>query len=356
MGIGLNPVPTTYHTLLYDNYTDLGILFGGIHWKPTDLEVTDERRNVDRRCSKEASELGEQWTGPGAKHPWSEKRFLEYITARCQQIDFCCTLANLEVGQGTFFNGYWIREVEMAPLCLQNVSMVCRNDCDVKAFFPIFYPILVEGVWTFSPNACQSNCGGHGTCQMSQCTCEVGWYGADCLSKRCPGSSCYTHPYTKEQFCVECSQHGRCVEGQCECYPGWGYDDCSAVLCENNCSSNHLVTRGVCVEDFPVHQCVCIGKWGGPTCDRALCLNECAGRGTCNQGVCECDKYFHGEDCSLFAFPLKSDDKYGAASGGEWDWQGLDKPQKTYSYTDNVPQIQRIVPLEPEIPTTTTVL
>merc|ERR1712139_715056 len=346
MGIGLNPVPTTYHTLLYDNYTDLGILFGGIHWKPTDLEVTDERRNVDRRCSKEASELGEQWTGPGAKHPWSEKRFLEYITARCQQIDFCCTLANLEVGQGTFFNGYWIREVEMAPLCLQNVSMVCRNDCDVKAFFPIFYPILVEGVWTFSPNACQSNCGGHGTCQMSQCTCEVGWYGADCLSKRCPGSSCYTHPYTKEQFCVECSQHGQCLNGKCDCYAGWGFDDCSAVLCPNNCSSDYQVTRGICVEDFPVHQCSCLGKWTGVACERAMCLNDCSGRGTCEEGVCNCEKYFHGEDCSLFAFPLKSDDVYSGLVE-EWDWQGLDEPQKTYTYAD-------IDPIVPEIMTTIT--
>jgi hypothetical protein len=48
----------------------------------------------------------------------------------------------------------------------------------------------------------------------------------------------------------------------------------------------------------------------------------------------------------LFAFPLKSDDKY---SGGEaeWDWQGLDKPQKTYSYSDVIPRV-------PEIQTTTT--
>jgi len=345
--MGLNPVPTSYHTFLYDDSLDLGILFGGIHWKPTDLEITDERRNVDRRCMKEAQELGETWTGPTAKHAWEERRFLEYITRRCAESEFCCTLANLQPGEGLLFTGFYIREVPGAPLCLRNVSMVCRLDCEKKAFKPIFYPIMVEGVWTFSPNACQSDCGGHGVCLMSQCTCEVGWYGADCLSKRCPGSSCYTHPYTKEQHCVECSQHGRCMDGTCSCNPGWGYDDCSAGLCPNNCSSNHLVTRGICVEDFPVHQCVCMGKWAGVACDRALCLNDCAGRGTCNEGVCECEKYFHGEDCSLFAFPLKSEDAYaGNAEELAWDWQGLDEPQKTYGYDD-------IVPWKPEIPGTT---
>lgn len=341
--IGLNPVPTTYHTMLYDNASDLAIVFGGLHWKPTDLEVTDERRNVDRRCVKEAQEFALTWTGAGAKYPWSEERFLEYITGRCAQDQFCCSLANLKPGTGLVFGGLYIRPHIFAPLCLHNVSMVCRADCETKAFKPVFYPIMVEGVWTFSPNACQSDCGGHGTCLMSQCTCEVGWYGADCLSKRCPGTSCYTHPYTKEQHCVECSQHGRCIDGRCECYQGWGYDDCSAVTCQNNCSSNHLVTRGVCVEDFPVHQCVCIGKWAGVMCERAMCINDCSGRGECKDGVCECEQYFHGEDCSLFAFPLLSDggDSYG---GGlqEWDWQGLDQPQKTYSYDDIVPTVSEI--------------
>jgi len=283
----------------------------------------------------------------GRKYEWNETRFLAYITGRCTESQFCCSLANLRRGQGVDYDGLQIRAQPGAPLCLLNASLVCRSDCEKKAFKPVFYPILTEGVWTFSPNACQSNCGGHGIFQMSQCACEVGWYGADCLSRRCPGSSCYTHPYTKEQHCVECSQHGRCIDGQCECYQGWGYDDCSAVLCKDNCSSNHLVTRGVCVEDFPVHQCVCWGKWAGLTCERALCLNECSGRGMCNvDGTCGCDKYFHGEDCSLFSFPLKSDDKYSGKLK-PWDWQGLDQPQKTYSYTD-------VVPRQPEIPPTTT--
>jgi len=350
---GLSPVSTTYHTFLYDNYTDKAILFGGIHWKPTDLAVTDERRNVDRRCLKEAQELTEKWTGPTAKQPWKEELFLKYLTDRCQENEFCCSLSGLSPGMGTVYHGLYIREYIFAPLCLRNVSMVCRIDCEAKAFRPIFYPIMVEGVWTFNPMACISDCGGHGTCELSQCTCEVGWYGADCLSKRCPGSSCYTHPYTKEQHCTECSQHGRCIDGACECYPGWGYDDCSAVLCPKNCSSDHLVTRGICVEDFPVHQCVCLGKWSGEACDEALCLNDCSGRGECKEGVCDCQKYFHGEDCSLFAFPLKSDDEYnvgkfwnGVDGDKAWDWQGLDQPQTTYSYDD-------IVPLEPEIPMTT---
>lgn len=333
--VGMNPMSTTFHTFLYDNETDLGILFGGIHWKPTDLKVTDDRRNVDRRCVKEAAELGEQWTGAASKNEWSEQKFLDYLTSRCMSGQFCCTLANLQRGQGLIFNGINIRQIPNAPLCMRNVSIICRQDCEKKAFKPVFYPIMAEGVWSFSPNSCQSDCGGHGKCLMSQCTCEVGWYGADCLSKRCPGSTCYTHTYTKEQHCVECSQHGRCIDGVCECYAGWGYDDCSAVLCDKNCSSNHLVTRGICVPDFPVHQCVCLGKWSGPTCDRALCLNDCSGRGTCVDGVCNCDRYFHGEDCSLFAFPLISDDALSATTK-PWDWQGLENPSRVYTYNDVV--------------------
>merc|ERR1719460_3237772 len=133
---------------------------------------------------------------------------------------------------------------------------------------------------------------------------------------------CYQHIYTKEQYCIECSQHGRCIDGTCECVPGWGYDDCSVVMCEDNCSSTHLETRGVCVEDFPVHQCVCMGKWSGPTCNKELCLNDCSKRGECVDGVCHCERFFYGDDCSLFFFPLTSDDKI---SGDNWNWFDTDR-------------------------------
>ena len=59
MVLNILPVYGT-HTSSYAE--DLAIVFGGLHWKPTDLEVTDERRNVDRRCVKEAQEFALTWT------------------------------------------------------------------------------------------------------------------------------------------------------------------------------------------------------------------------------------------------------------------------------------------------------
>merc|ERR1719321_350384 len=108
--------------MLYDNTTDLGILFGGIHWKPTDLDTTDSRRNVDRRCFKEAQELTEKWTGSTASQPWNEQSFLDYITKRCGEGQFCCQLAELNEGEGLIFGGLYIRPYPRGALCLRNVS------------------------------------------------------------------------------------------------------------------------------------------------------------------------------------------------------------------------------------------
>merc|ERR1712070_1068359 len=112
-----------------------------------------------------------------------------------------------------------------------------------------------EGVWILSTDECPGNCSGHGRCEFTQCICELGWYGIDCSLPRCPGSICYAQSRTKEQFCVECSAHGRCINGTCACFPGWGFDDCSTPECPVNCSTTPTEVRGVCVEDFPVHQC-----------------------------------------------------------------------------------------------------
>merc|ERR1712217_123763 len=61
--IGVKPVATSYHTLLYDNRTDLLILFGGLNWRPTNLNSTDTDFNLDRRCEKEARELEGKFNG-----------------------------------------------------------------------------------------------------------------------------------------------------------------------------------------------------------------------------------------------------------------------------------------------------
>lgn len=293
---GPRPPSMSYHTMLFSEDMNLFVVFGGLHWDQTDLQVTDDQRNVDRRCFKEAQGLQDNYAGV------PQDDFIQRMRELCDRDDFCCMLTSEEIVPTTI-RGIRVRD-SVGGLDLIAVSTLCRADCADKQFFPDFYPIMTEGVWTFSPSACMNDCSGHGVCDMSRCVCEPRWYGTDCSMLRCPGSACYVHPKTKEQFCVECSQHGRCLEGRCQCTPGWSNDDCSSVLCEGNCSSTYNETRGVCIPDFPVNQCHCLGPWSGLNCSLALCLNGCAGHGRCVDGNCMCDANFHGEDCSLFVWPL----------------------------------------------------
>jgi len=293
---GIHPPSMSYHTMLYSDQLNRVLVFGGLHWGKTNLTESDRVRNIDRRCFKEAQGLKE------AEQDTEESEFFKKLRTRCAESGFCCVLTREEPTPDVI-DGTPIRN-SSGGLDLLAISLLCRRDCESKAFFPKFHPIMVEGVWGFSTDVCAQNCSGHGYCDMSLCVCEPSWYGVDCSQPRCPGSTCYTHRKTKEQFCVECSQHGRCVYGECVCFPGWGYEDCSVPVCEDNCSSTLMETRGTCVEDFPVHQCHCFGLWSGPTCSELLCLNDCSGRGKCVAGVCECDRGFYGDDCSLFIFPI----------------------------------------------------
>lgn len=294
--MGEQPPAMSYHSMVYSSELNMIVVFGGLHWRPTNLTESDRVRNIDRRCFKQAQGL------PQNEQDSSEAVFVNRMRQLCDTIAFCCILTQ----QGTVPDviGGTLTRNSSGGLDLIAISTICREDCEAKAFFPEFYPIMVEGVWAFQTDSCIHNCSGHGHCDMSFCVCEPPWYGRDCSLRRCPGSSCYTHPRTKEQYCVECSQHGRCVDGECICFSGWGYRDCSAVLCEANCSSTVIETRGMCVEDFPVNQCHCVGHWSGTNCSELLCLNGCSGHGHCVAGVCHCDSGYHGVDCSLFFLSL----------------------------------------------------
>eukprot|EP00913_Durusdinium_trenchii_P032381 g30318.t1 len=157
-------------------------------------------------------------------------------------------------------SGIKIRTTENA-LNLTAISALCRADCEANAFFPEFYPVISEGVWTFNMSSCPNNCNNHGRCDFSQCVCEPPWYGADCSLRKCPGTNA------------------------CVCDPGWSYEDCS---------------------DFPVHQCHCFGRYSGYNCSELLCLNACSGRGICVNGMCQCEIGFHGDDCSIFMIEFEN--------------------------------------------------
>jgi len=295
---GDRPPKMAYHTMIYSQALSSFIVFGGLSWRETDLERSDVLRNIDRRCLKQAQDMVESEAGK------AETDFLKMMRRACEDTNFCCEISSYEVPP-VYLNGSKIRTDE-GLLNLTAISRYCRKQCQQKAFVPQFHPVMAEGLWVFRTNVCMDNCSGHGYCDMSQCICEPGYYGIDCSQRRCPGSPCYMDGETKEQFCADCSGHGRCIDGECQCSPGWGFEDCSVVLCEDNCSSTPAETRGICVEDFPVHQCVCQGRWSGRKCDTLLCLNGCSGRGVCQtNGTCSCEKGFSGEDCSLFTFSMK---------------------------------------------------
>lgn len=300
---GVKPPAVAFHTMVYVEELDTAYVFGGLIWKRTDLAETDRLRNIDRRCLKEAQGL------PMTEHGLSERIFLAKMVAKCTGSNFCCPLTASVRASGqpppVYMSGIKIRTDQNA-LNLTAISTLCRSDCEANAFFPEFYPVISEGVWTFNMSSCPNNCNGHGCCDFSQCVCEPPWYGADCSLRKCPGTVCYSDSSTKEQFCLECSSRGKCVNSECICDPGWSYEDCSVPLCENNCSSTTFVQRGVCVEDFPVHQCHCFGRFSGYTCNELLCLNACSGRGVCNQGVCQCENGFHGDDCSIFMIEFEN--------------------------------------------------
>jgi len=293
---GRLPPEMSFLTMSYAEKMNLIVVFGGLIWKETDLTETDKLRNIDRRCLKEAQGLPENQQGK------SEQEFLSKMRQLCADSEFCCALTAQAVPPRIV--GNMVIRTDTGALNLTAISTMCRFDCEQKAFFAEFYPIMSEGVWVFQTDTCPGDCSGNGYCDMSQCVCKPFWYGIDCSQPRCPGSTCYTHAKTKEQFCIDCSQHGRCINGECQCFPGWGYQDCSAPLCEGNCSSTPYETRGVCVDDFPVHQCHCFDRWSGFNCSTLLCLNDCSGRGQCLDGVCTCDTGFYGEDCSLFVFKI----------------------------------------------------
>lgn len=296
---GRKPPTMSYHTMLYSEALSKIIVFGGLHWEETDLYRSDESRNVDRRCLKSAQGLVESNDGA------SEVDFMVVMKKACDTTNFCCFLSKTPTPP-VYINETRIR-TKSGALNLTALSTLCRKDCEEKAFYTEFYTQMIEGVWMFATDVClgTTSCSGHGYCEMSQCVCEPKYYGIDCSQRRCPGSLCYTNQLTKEQFCMDCSSHGRCIDGECSCLPGWGFNDCSAVMCEDNCSSTPVETRGICVEDFPVHQCVCAGAWSGTKCDELLCLNGCSGHGTCQKdGTCVCAENFLGEDCSMWTLTI----------------------------------------------------
>ena len=165
--------------------------------------------------------------------------------------------------------------------------------------------------------SCPNDCSTHGECDGSTgyCTCNAGWWDADCsLSAHCPFGT-YTSNVTKPSPCTDttycpwmdpgfvvtnastsacretaiapyceqsgwattqgcaayklacpqqCSGRGACnyTLGACDCNAGYGDFDCA---CPGNCNSN--VGNGVCSYTVPTNgTCSCTFGWSGADC------------------------------------------------------------------------------------------
>jgi hypothetical protein len=65
---------------------------------------------------------------------------------------------------------------------------------------------------------CMGDCSGHGSCSQGKCTCNQGFYGADCANKGHDGLG---------DFCPNsCSGHGNCAAAKCTCFRGYDGHDC----------------------------------------------------------------------------------------------------------------------------------
>jgi len=158
------------------------------------------------------------------------------------------------------------------------------------------------GVWVLNFSTCYQDCSGNGTCVLSTCACNDGFYGGFCSETECPNSVCVSYTdFTYRKFCYHCSGKGTCVGGKCICKPGFRGADCSIQDCPSNCSN-----AGKCVSDYPYAKCNCPSNTVGEDCSQFACTNSCnSPHGSCNgtTGVCNCETHYYGSDCSLFVLP-----------------------------------------------------
>jgi hypothetical protein len=79
-----------------------------------------------------------------------------------------------------------------------------------------------------TPADCETECGKHGSCELGQCVCDVGYCGADCRTKSgCEPPPPPPPPPPPAADCVpDCGKHGECEDGQCVCVTGYCGADC----------------------------------------------------------------------------------------------------------------------------------
>ncbi|KAK3101710.1 hypothetical protein FSP39_005732 [Pinctada imbricata] len=171
-----------------------------------------------------------------------------------------------------------------------------------------------------SGTACDQLCGGHGSCDNGQCTCDTAWWGSHCADRGCPGTG------------SSCSGRGICTlsDQTCSCDNYWKGDGCDIPDCPGDPDCNNL---GYCdgVNHYPA-KCINCTLSMGPACEYpcvhgienppdsircecepcysdAGCQTECSNHGSCaaNQTTCLCEAGYKGDKCEQLDCPGEPD-------------------------------------------------
>lgn len=154
---------------------------------------------------------------------------------------------------------------------------------------------------------CPSMCNGHGLCvdPLRQCNCFEGYQGGDCSELICPFAPAWTDQATAIETAhneAECSNMGLCdrATGLCQCREGFEGKACERKSCPNGCNGN-----GKCQSM------------------RYYADVKDPGEGTVYEYKtnwdaemiygCNCDRGYHGPDCSLRYCPKGDDPLTGNA-------------------------------------------
>ena len=218
---------------------------------------------------------------------------------QCDKLSGTCTCDEGWSGRGCSHNdcsngGEWfLGECVCAPgRSGPNCEVYCPNDCSGHGKCDASLGKCVcDAEWTGAgcaeskSGACDPVCANGGHCLDGACHCALGFTGASCELRTCPGM---------------CSGHGECKPwGQCDCHAGFSGEACEtrtpSLDCAFNCSG-----VGTCVHGA----CMCPNGRTGATCERPTCANGCSGHGFCKaSGECVCEAGWGGFDCSALGLP-----------------------------------------------------
>eukprot|EP00617_Octactis_speculum_P024944 CAMPEP_0185768946 /NCGR_PEP_ID=MMETSP1174-20130828/53165_1 /TAXON_ID=35687 /ORGANISM="Dictyocha speculum, Strain CCMP1381" /LENGTH=665 /DNA_ID=CAMNT_0028453853 /DNA_START=292 /DNA_END=2289 /DNA_ORIENTATION=+ len=154
------------------------------------------------------------------------------------------------------------------------------------------------------------SCSSHGNCPGQptyECSCSNGWTGADCSLMTCPyGNSWFSLPDSDnsghlDPSSAECSDMGICdrTTGECSCMDGFEGSACHIMMCPGDGNCNGL---GTCKGMAQLAT-----QWYNSDATYGATPNKPETWDFEMLQGCDCDRDFHGFDCSLMKCPFGDD-------------------------------------------------